>query len=132
MAIIYFAIVFVTGFVLGFIRTLWLEPLLGTRMAELSEMPIMLTVIIYVSYRLFCTPGKRFTSVELLATGGLALLLLLIAEAILVVTFQRVSIPQYIADRDPVSGTVYLVALLLFAAMPWIVASSQLRRADET
>jgi hypothetical protein len=40
--LIYFAIVFGAGFVLGTIRTLWVVPRLGTRMAELMETPIML------------------------------------------------------------------------------------------
>ena len=37
----YFAIVFVVGFALGTIRTLWLVSRLGVRAAELLEMPVM-------------------------------------------------------------------------------------------
>jgi hypothetical protein len=39
------ASVFGAGFVLGTIRTLWLVPRVGTRIAELLESPIMLVVI---------------------------------------------------------------------------------------
>jgi hypothetical protein len=42
--VVYFALVFGAGFVLGTIRTLWVVPRFGTRMAELMEMPIMLAV----------------------------------------------------------------------------------------
>ena len=45
-ASLYFVFVFGVGFILGAIRTLWIVPRLGTRMAELSEMPIMVVVVI--------------------------------------------------------------------------------------
>ena len=44
--VLYFALVFGAGFVLGTIRTLWVVPRVGTRMAELMETPIMLVVTI--------------------------------------------------------------------------------------
>jgi uncharacterized membrane protein len=44
--VLYFTLVFVSGFVLGTIRTLWVVPGLDTRTAELMEMPIMLAVTI--------------------------------------------------------------------------------------
>jgi len=44
--VIYFALVFGAGFVLGPIRILWVVPRLGTRMAELMETPIMFVVIL--------------------------------------------------------------------------------------
>ena len=44
--VVYFALVFAVGFVLGAICTLWLVPRVGTRTAELMEMPIMLVVTI--------------------------------------------------------------------------------------
>ena len=43
---LYFALVFAAGFVLGTIRTLWAVPWLGVRTAELVELPIMLGVSI--------------------------------------------------------------------------------------
>ena len=44
--LIYFALVFGAGFVLGTVRTLWFVPRVGTRIAELMETPIMLVVTI--------------------------------------------------------------------------------------
>lgn len=45
-SVLYFALVFGAGFVLGAIRTLWVVPRVGTRKGELMEMPIMLVVTI--------------------------------------------------------------------------------------
>ena len=44
--VLYFALVFGAGFVLGTIRTLWIVPRVGTRTAELMETPIMFVVTI--------------------------------------------------------------------------------------
>lgn len=41
-SVTYFALVFGLGFVLGLIRVPFIVPRLGTRMAELIEMPFML------------------------------------------------------------------------------------------
>jgi hypothetical protein len=44
--VLYSALVFGAGFVLGPIRILWVVPRFGTRMAELMETPILFVVII--------------------------------------------------------------------------------------
>ncbi len=70
--VLYFAVVFCAGFVLGPIRILWVVPRLGTRMAELLEEPIMLVIIIlaarWIVRKLAVppTPSKRLTM------GGIA------------------------------------------------------------
>jgi hypothetical protein len=114
----YFALVFGAGFVLGAIRVPFLVPRLGERVAELIEMPFMFVVIL-VSAR-FIT--NRFTlPVNLLprlGAGFLALGLLLTAEVLLAVALQNRTIGEYVASRDPVSGSVYLAMLVLFAVMP--------------
>lgn len=45
-AVVYFALVFGAGFVLGPIRILFLVPRFGVRLAELMEFPVMLVVIV--------------------------------------------------------------------------------------
>lgn len=62
------------------------------------------------------TPRSR------LGMGGIALVLLLLAELTLVLWLQGLSIREYLASRDPVSGTVYSVLLGVFAVMPLLVA----------
>ncbi len=54
--------------------------------------------------------------------GCVALGLLLVAEFTLVLWLRGLSISDYLASRDPVSGTVYYVMLGVFAIMPLLVA----------
>jgi len=118
----YFALVFAAGFALGSVRVPFLVPRLGVRTAELLEMPIMLLVVVLAArfvVRRFALP--RSFGVRL-SVGALALALLVAAELALVVLLQGQSLAGYIAGRDPVSGSVYLVMLGLFAAMPLILA----------
>ncbi|MEQ1767347.1 MAG: hypothetical protein ABL859_07960 [Methylotenera sp.] len=120
----YFALVFGAGFLLGAIRVPFMVPRLGERMAELIEMPFTF-VIILLSARFI---AKRFalaaSTFVRLAVGFLALGLALAAEVLLAVAIQNQSIAEFIASRDPVSGSVFLGMLLLFALMPLIVMRS--------
>jgi hypothetical protein len=118
---LYFALVFGAGFVLGPIRILWAVPRFGTRMAELLETPIMFVVILvaarWVVRRFVLPPGLT----SRLGMGCVALGLLLVAEFTLVLWLQGLSIREYLATRDPVSGTVYYLMLGVFAVVPLFV-----------
>jgi len=57
-----------------------------------------------------------------LGTGCLVLVLLLTAELSFVLWLRGLSLKAYLAERDSVSGTVYLMMLLLFAVAPVFVA----------
>jgi hypothetical protein len=119
---LYFALVFGAGFVLGIPRVLWIAPNLGARAAELAESPVMLVVIIFAArwvVRRFSLPP---TIPDRLGPGIIALTLLLAAEFTVVLKIRHLTLAQYIAGRDPVAGTVYILMLLLFALMPLIVA----------
>jgi len=121
-AVLYFALVLATGFALGSIRVPFLVPRLGERYAELLEMPIMLMAIVLAAHyvvRRFSLPASL--SVRL-RVGFAALFMSVLAELLLAAALQGRSVAQYIASRDPVSGSVYLVMLLLFALMPSILA----------
>jgi MFS family permease len=119
---LYFALVFGAGFVLGTIRILWVVPSFGTRTAELIEAPIMLVVTIlaarWVARLLSLSP--RVTS--RLGVGFIALGLMLGAELTVMLWLRGLTFGEYLASRDPVSGTVYLVMLGVFAVMPLLVA----------
>jgi hypothetical protein len=116
--ILYFMLLFGTGFVLGTVRTLWVVPRLGTRMAELLETPIMLVVAIaaarWIVHRL-AVPSAR------LVMGGIALVLLLVAEFGFVLWLRACRFGQYFARRLPVAGTVYYAMAGVFAVMPLLV-----------
>ena len=120
--VLYFALVFGAGFVLGAIRTLWVVPRFGARTAELAEMPIMFVVTLVAARWLVRRLAVPAMLSSRLGMGGVGLGLLLIAEFTLVLRLQGLSISEYLATRDLVSGTVYYVMLGLFAIMPLLVA----------
>jgi hypothetical protein len=122
---LYFVFVFGAGFVLGPIRILWAVPRFGTRMSELLEMPIMLVVIILAAWWIARRLDMPHAVYDRLGMGFLALGLLLAAEFALVGPIQGFSIREYLANRDPVSGTVYNVVLVLFALMPFLITRKE-------
>ena len=121
-AMLYFAVVFGAGFVLGPFRILWVVPRLGTRMAELLEAPIMLVITIVAARWIVRKLAVPPTPSSRLVMGGIALSLMLIAEVTLGLSLRGLSISEYLAGRDPVAGTVYYVMLGVFAVMPLLVA----------
>jgi len=121
-AVQYFILVFGAGFVLGPIRIMWIVPRFGTRIAELMETPIMFLVIIVAARWIARRLAVPYTLSIRLGMGCVALGLLLVAEFTLVLWIRGLSISEYLASRDPVSGTVYYVMLCVFAIMPLLVA----------
>ena len=118
-AAVYFAIVFGAGFVFGTVRVVWLVPAVGVRVAELSELPLMLAVVYvaagWVNRRFLAERGQP----SRLIVGVTAFVLLLLAEVILGVAFLGVTPKEVFLTRDPVSGTGYYLSLCVFALMPW-------------
>jgi len=122
LGLIYFSLVFATGFLLGTIRVLFIVPEIGERYAELIEMPIMLFAI-YLSAKFIVGKMKEGESARTyLYIGMLSLIILLMFEFTVVLGLQGVSIKQYLASRDPVSGTTYVLSLIIFMVMPVLVA----------
>ncbi|MFO1313117.1 MAG: hypothetical protein U1F41_13735 [Burkholderiales bacterium] len=115
--LIYFALVFGTGFALAFIRIPFLVPALGVRVAELVEAPFMLAAIVWASRRLARQhPGVSRSG--RLAAGLTAFACLVAAELGVAYFLGARSSGEYIASRDPVSGAVYVASLLFFAVAP--------------
>jgi len=116
--VVYFALVFGAGFVLGALRVGLLVPRLGVRTAELLEMPVMFCVIFFaagwLNRRLLADAGARVR----LAAGAVALAIAIGAELLLAVAIQKQSPADFITSRDPVSGSVFLAMLIVFALMP--------------
>ena len=118
VAALYFAVVFAAGFLLGAIRTVWVVPALGMRVAELIEAPIMLAVIVFAARRIVRGHLELPRWKQWLAVGLVALGFLLFVEFTAVLWLRGLSLPEYFANRDAVSGAVYVVLLGAFAAMP--------------
>lgn len=119
---LYFLIVFAVGFVVGVVRTLWLVPPVGVRWAELLEIPAMVVVIYWAArwvsrwFRLAIHRRPVQAGV-----GLVGLLLLVAAELYLALKLGGQSPAEYVASRDPVSGTAYALSLVLFVLMPTLV-----------
>jgi type IV secretory pathway TrbD component len=120
--VLYFVLVFGAGFVLGTIRTLWVVPYVGTRMAEFMEAPLMLVVTVMAATWIVRHFGIPSVASARLGMGGIGLALLLAAEFGFVLWLRGLSVREYLATRDPVSGTVYYLMLVVFAIMPLFVA----------
>ena len=117
-AVFYFAIIFGTGALLGTARVLWVAPQLGTRVAELVEMPLMLAVMIVASrlvvrwVKLAPMPTAR------IGMGLIALALILVAEFALVLRLRGLSHTEYFAALDPVIAVPYYTLLGVMAVLP--------------
>jgi hypothetical protein len=85
------------------------------------EMPIMLVVTIVAArwtvLRLAVPPMPSAR----LDMGCIALALMLIAEFGFVPWIRGLSIKEYFATRDPVSGAAYYLLLMVFAIMPVVI-----------
>jgi hypothetical protein len=119
--VVYFALVFAAGFALGTIRTLWVVPRLGVRTAELAEAPFMFGISIlaarWVVRHVQVSPLRS----RRLAMGCIALGLMLVAEFTLGLWMRGMTIREYFAARDPISGAAYFVTLGAFAVVPIFV-----------
>jgi len=120
-ALLYFALTFGAGFLLGPLRILFLVPRLGARAAELVEIPVMIGITWLAARwvtRRFSVPPQRGPRLSLGVTAGA---LLLLAEFTLVLRLRGLTLEEYFATRDPISGTAYYAAVLVLVLMPLLV-----------
>lgn len=124
-ALAYFFLVFGAGFILGTVRVLFVLPLFGERTAELLEMPLMLIVIVLAARWITRGYLQHAQPREQLAVGWMATGWMLAADFLVGITLRGLSPMEVWLNRDPVSGTVYYLSLLLFATMPRLLARRQ-------
>jgi hypothetical protein len=120
--LLYFALVFGAGFVLGPIRVLWIVPRVGSRWGELIEMPIMLAVILFAAPWVVRRLAVPPTTSSRLGMGCIALGLTLVTEFTVVLWLRGMTITEYVLTRDLISATLYYLLLGLFALLPLFVA----------
>jgi hypothetical protein len=125
----YFALVFAAGFLLGSIRVPFLVPRVGERIAELIETPFMFVVVVAAARFITLRHALPTQAAVRLAVGFVGLALLVATELALAAVLQRRSPVDFIVSRDPVSGTVFALMLVLFALMPFILGRLQSGRA---
>jgi ABC-type uncharacterized transport system permease subunit len=119
-ACFYFAIVFVAGFVMGTFRTLILAPMVGHLVAVALELPVMLAVSWWAcgfTVKRFAVPSQTAARTVM---GLVALVLLLIAEAILSLTLGGLTLSQHAALYATAPALLGLAGQLAFAAFPVI------------
>jgi hypothetical protein len=116
-ALRYFVVVFGVAFLMGVVRQLWVVPRLGSRTAELLELPLIIALS-FVTSRWILRQHPRASNGFRLGMGSIALLLMLTAEFGFVLALRGMTIADYMASRDAVSGPAYYLALLVFGAMP--------------
>src|SRR5690348_16080125 len=119
--ILYFLMVFAVGFVLGTFRTLWVAPKLGVRTAELMEAPLMFGVSILAAHWVVRHLALSSQWPVRLCCGGIALGLMLLSEFTFARWLRGLTIREYFATRDPISGAVYCLTLGAFAVIPAFV-----------
>jgi len=118
--IFYFILVFAAAFVLGAVRIRIIVPNLGEIAGLLIELPVILAwawIVCGWLIRQFRVPTQaqpRFVM------GGLAFVLLIVAETLVGVIGLRESILEHFAAYGKVPMLIGLAAQLAFAAMPWL------------
>ena len=118
--VLYFVAVFAAGFVLGTLRVLVLLPRMGELAAVAVELPVMLMlswVIAGILIRRCDVPARAGAR---LAMGGLALALLLLAEATLGVLGFGQSLEQHLAHYLTPAGALGLAGQGVFGLIPWL------------
>ena len=116
-ALAYFAAMFAGAFVLGTVRTLWVEPALGKTGAVACETPFLIAWM-YVSARFALgrlRPAR--TPRTLISIGALAAVFQQVAEFGLALLSGQ-SVEQHLVYLISAPGLIYLAALVVFALMP--------------
>jgi hypothetical protein len=79
-AALYFAIVFAVGFILGPVRVLLLEPMVGNTFAVVIEAPFLLAAIVWAARHVSCRMKVSPLLPDLLVMGCSAAVLVLLAD----------------------------------------------------
>ena len=116
----YFGVVFVLGFALGTLRVLALAPYLGPTGTVLVELPIMLAACWVICGWLIARFAISPAWADRLLMGGLAFVLLMMAEfGVSVFAFGR-SVAEHLASYRDVGSQVGLAAQVAFALFPLV------------
>lgn len=117
---LYFLILFACGILLGTIRTLILAPAVGPMTAVALELPVMLGLSWIVAGRLTRGHPALADARARLVMGGLALVLLVVAEfALAGVAFGQPP-GTYLATLATPHGALGLAGQLGFGLIPWL------------
>jgi hypothetical protein len=116
-ALLYFAIVFGAGFLLGPIRVLWLEPRVGTTIATFCEAPFLLLAIVLAARWVPRRLGLVGNTAALWGIGLAALALQQIADFAVGSGLRGITLAEQLSQFATLAGLVYAALLVAFAAM---------------
>ncbi len=117
-ATLYFAGVFVCGFILGTIRIFVLLPRMAEIWALLLELPMILTLSWLIAGRILKSRPELATLPGRLGVGGWAFLLLMIAEYLLATAAMGLSGTAVFARWTTLKGALGLAGQIVFALLP--------------
>lgn len=124
-AVLYFALVFGAGFVLGVVRVGVLVPRLGETLAVAMELPVMLAVSWLAARSVVRWLDVPATIMARAVMGGIAFALLMGAELALATVLLGLTVSQHLASYADLAKALGLVAQLVFAAMPVLLLERQ-------
>lgn len=122
-ALLYFAIVFGVGFVLGPIRVLWLEPRLGPVIATIGEAPFLLATMVVASRWVPRVVRLRqdLGSLALMGLGALALQQS--ADLAVGSRLRGISPAEQLGNFATTQGVIYAALLAAFKMIPLLCRS---------
>lgn len=118
--LIYAAIVFAVGFLLGTLRVLVAGPALGETIAVLIELPVILSaswIVCRWITRRFTVPNEIAAR---LAMGAAALTALPLAKAVVSLMLFGRTIAEFLATYRTLGAQIGLAGQVVFALFPWL------------
>lgn len=116
--LIYFAVVFSAGFILGAVRVVYIIPRLGAMGAVLIELPVMLVIswgVCGALIRWFCVPGRAGHRA---AMGAIAFALTMAAELAVAQFVFGMSGEEFLDSFVSPNGVIGLAGQIAFALFP--------------
>lgn len=120
-AMLYFAVTYTAGFAFGSLREMFVMPRFGQLTATLIEAPLMLAATYFAAQWILGRFEMPPSSGDRLLIGGIAFLILMIAEVVFSGFMRGWSVEAWVAHFKTPDGAISLAMFVLFGLMPWIV-----------
>ena len=118
---IYFAIVYLAGFVLGSLRTFLLEPSVGMLVATLVEAPLIMAASYFAARALVRRYLNNSSRAPRFLMGFFAFIFLLAAEAAMAGPVRGWTLAEWLGHFSTAEGLLSFGMFLVFAAMPGLL-----------
>ena len=123
--VLYFAIVFAAGFLLGTLRVLILLPLTGELAAVTLELPVVLAISWLACRQLISRFSVPAMAPQRLVMGALAFGLLMLAEYSLSILVFNQPMAEYLTNLQATPGLLGLAGQIAFAFIPLLLLRLQ-------